>query len=176
MHWLACALYEACRKSVTPTVGRGTMEGNGVSLTRLLRSAKFRWFILKTTTIPLFGLWEWAICYIDKLELTDWSKVFMLSFAVLYSFSTKWRSGQTWLVYHKNSLIKLTNWRGTSQFPQWFSRSLNQYFLIYSNIPQTVTKINKIEIKNKGNRISVVFYDHNFCHLCIQREQGQIKK
>eukprot|EP00062_Callorhinchus_milii_P026131 gi/632987888/ref/XP_007882806.1/ PREDICTED: retinoblastoma-like protein 1 [Callorhinchus milii] len=40
LHWLACALYVACRKSVTPTVGRGMMEGNGVSLTRILRSSK----------------------------------------------------------------------------------------------------------------------------------------
>eukprot|EP00058_Branchiostoma_floridae_P026889 XP_002612380.1 hypothetical protein BRAFLDRAFT_218889 [Branchiostoma floridae] len=40
LHWLACALYVACRKSLTPTVGRGTVEGNCVSLTRLLRSAK----------------------------------------------------------------------------------------------------------------------------------------
>lgn len=35
-HWLACALYVACRSSV-PTVGRGTSEGNYVSLTRILR-------------------------------------------------------------------------------------------------------------------------------------------
>ncbi|CAH1277584.1 RBL1 [Branchiostoma lanceolatum] len=40
LHWLACALYVACRKSLTPTVGRGTVEGNCVSLTRLLRSAR----------------------------------------------------------------------------------------------------------------------------------------
>ncbi|KAE8576664.1 hypothetical protein XENTR_v10004275 [Xenopus tropicalis] len=39
-HWLACALYAACRKGVIPTVGKGIMEGNGVSLTRILRSAK----------------------------------------------------------------------------------------------------------------------------------------
>ncbi|XP_077315310.1 retinoblastoma-like protein 1 isoform X1 [Lithobates pipiens] len=39
-HWLACALYAECRKVVIPTVGRGIMEGNGVSLTRILRSAK----------------------------------------------------------------------------------------------------------------------------------------
>merc|ERR1719470_123945 len=39
MHWLACALYVACRKGVVPTVGRGGLhQGNGVSLTRLLRS------------------------------------------------------------------------------------------------------------------------------------------
>uniref|UniRef100_A0A8D0G305 Retinoblastoma-like protein 1 n=1 Tax=Sphenodon punctatus TaxID=8508 RepID=A0A8D0G305_SPHPU len=40
VHWLACALYVACRKSIIPTVGRGLMEGNCVSLTRILRSAK----------------------------------------------------------------------------------------------------------------------------------------
>ncbi|XP_071968323.1 retinoblastoma-like protein 1 isoform X2 [Engystomops pustulosus] len=39
-HWLACALYAACRKGFVQTVGRGVMEGNGVSLTRILRSAK----------------------------------------------------------------------------------------------------------------------------------------
>lgn len=42
LHWLACALYVACRKSVLPTVGSGLMEGNCVSLTRILRSAKLR--------------------------------------------------------------------------------------------------------------------------------------
>ncbi|KAJ8302946.1 hypothetical protein KUTeg_019342 [Tegillarca granosa] len=41
IQWLACALYEACRRTVIPTVGKGTIEGNCVSLTRLLRSAKF---------------------------------------------------------------------------------------------------------------------------------------
>ena len=43
IHWLACALYEACRRTKVPTVGRGTVEGNCVSLTRLLRSSKFRY-------------------------------------------------------------------------------------------------------------------------------------
>ncbi|XP_052230201.1 retinoblastoma-like protein 1 isoform X2 [Dreissena polymorpha] len=41
IHWLACALYEACRQAKVATVGRGTVEGNCVSLTRLLRSSKF---------------------------------------------------------------------------------------------------------------------------------------
>ncbi|KAK6477027.1 retinoblastoma-like protein 2 isoform X1 [Huso huso] len=36
LHWLACALYVACRKAV-PTVSKGTVEGNYVSLTRILR-------------------------------------------------------------------------------------------------------------------------------------------
>ncbi|XP_020933006.1 retinoblastoma-like protein 1 isoform X5 [Sus scrofa] len=40
IHWLACSLYVACRKSIIPTVGKGIMEGNCVSLTRILRSAK----------------------------------------------------------------------------------------------------------------------------------------
>lgn len=42
IHWLACALYVACRKGTTPTIdGKGGyVEGNCVSLTRLLRSCK----------------------------------------------------------------------------------------------------------------------------------------
>ncbi|XP_050169577.1 retinoblastoma-like protein 1 isoform X3 [Myiozetetes cayanensis] len=40
LHWVACALYVACRRSRVPTVGSGPMEGNGVSLTRILRSAR----------------------------------------------------------------------------------------------------------------------------------------
>uniref|UniRef100_A0A8C9S9X3 RB transcriptional corepressor like 2 n=1 Tax=Scleropages formosus TaxID=113540 RepID=A0A8C9S9X3_SCLFO len=39
LHWQACALYVACRTSV-PTVGKGTAEGNYVSLTRILRCAE----------------------------------------------------------------------------------------------------------------------------------------
>uniref|UniRef100_A0A671MYP8 Retinoblastoma-like protein 2 n=1 Tax=Sinocyclocheilus anshuiensis TaxID=1608454 RepID=A0A671MYP8_9TELE len=39
LHWLACALYVACRSSV-PTIGKGTAEGNYVSLTRILRSSQ----------------------------------------------------------------------------------------------------------------------------------------
>ncbi|XP_030313361.1 retinoblastoma-like protein 2 isoform X2 [Calypte anna] len=39
LHWLACALYVACRKAI-PTVSRGTAEGNYVSLTRILRCSE----------------------------------------------------------------------------------------------------------------------------------------
>ncbi|XP_030780376.1 retinoblastoma-like protein 2 [Rhinopithecus roxellana] len=39
LHWLACALYVACRKSV-PTVSKGTVEGNYVSLTRILKCSE----------------------------------------------------------------------------------------------------------------------------------------
>ncbi|PNI64003.1 RBL2 isoform 3 [Pan troglodytes] len=41
LHWLACALYVACRKSV-PTVSKGTVEGNYVSLTRILKCSEQR--------------------------------------------------------------------------------------------------------------------------------------
>ncbi|CAK1550681.1 unnamed protein product [Leptosia nina] len=38
LHWMACALYVACRTSITPTVETGkAVKGNCVSLTRLLR-------------------------------------------------------------------------------------------------------------------------------------------
>ncbi|XP_067928982.1 retinoblastoma-like protein 1 [Watersipora subatra] len=40
LHWIACALYEACRQQTVPTIDNGEMEGNGVSLTQLLRTAK----------------------------------------------------------------------------------------------------------------------------------------
>ncbi|KAK3744453.1 hypothetical protein QZH41_012866 [Actinostola sp. cb2023] len=40
IHWLACSLYVACRRSVVPTVdSSGTVEGNCVSLTRLIRAS-----------------------------------------------------------------------------------------------------------------------------------------
>uniref|UniRef100_G3URC1 Uncharacterized protein n=1 Tax=Meleagris gallopavo TaxID=9103 RepID=G3URC1_MELGA len=39
LHWLACALYVACRKAI-PTVSRGTVESNYVSLTRILRCSE----------------------------------------------------------------------------------------------------------------------------------------
>ncbi|KAM6937382.1 retinoblastoma-like protein 2 [Xenentodon cancila] len=39
LHWLACSLYVACRSSV-PTVGKGTTEGNYVSLTKILRCSE----------------------------------------------------------------------------------------------------------------------------------------
>ncbi|XP_048757821.2 retinoblastoma-like protein 1 isoform X3 [Ostrea edulis] len=71
MHWLACALYEACRRSVTPTVGRGTMEGNGVSLTRLLRSAKFsliQFFNKMKKWSDMAGLPQEFIDKVNKLE------------------------------------------------------------------------------------------------------------
>nr|ALB00261.1 retinoblastoma protein [Tigriopus japonicus] len=43
LHWLACALYVACHNAPMATVGGSvddSVEGNGVSLTRLLRSCK----------------------------------------------------------------------------------------------------------------------------------------
>ncbi|KAI8420045.1 hypothetical protein MSG28_008635, partial [Choristoneura fumiferana] len=43
LHWIACAMYVACRTSITPTVQTGkAVEGNCVSLTRLLRICNIR--------------------------------------------------------------------------------------------------------------------------------------
>ncbi|XP_051884343.1 retinoblastoma-like protein 2 isoform X1 [Pristis pectinata] len=39
LHWLACALYVACRKAI-PSVGRGIVEGNCVSLRKILRCSE----------------------------------------------------------------------------------------------------------------------------------------
>ncbi|ESO11157.1 hypothetical protein HELRODRAFT_183472 [Helobdella robusta] len=44
LHWLACSLYVSCRKSHVPTVsGHEDVEGNCVSLTRLLKTTKLRY-------------------------------------------------------------------------------------------------------------------------------------
>ncbi|XP_055504409.1 retinoblastoma-like protein 2 isoform X1 [Leucoraja erinacea] len=40
LHWLACALYVACRKAI-PSVGRGIVEGNCVSLRKILHCSEF---------------------------------------------------------------------------------------------------------------------------------------
>ena len=51
LHWLACALYVACRRGVVPTVGKGGLhQGNGVSLTRLLRSTHLS--LVRLTPLP----------------------------------------------------------------------------------------------------------------------------
>ncbi|KAM8945912.1 retinoblastoma-like protein 2 [Pelodytes ibericus] len=60
MHWLACALYVACRQTV-PTVGQGTVEGNYVSLTRILSSSEL-------SLIEFFNkMKKWA----DMVDLPD---------------------------------------------------------------------------------------------------------
>ncbi|XP_043236670.1 retinoblastoma-like protein 1 isoform X1 [Amphibalanus amphitrite] len=44
LHWLACSLYVSCRKGSVPSVGghqAAPMQGNFISLTRLLRFSKF---------------------------------------------------------------------------------------------------------------------------------------
>nr|XP_015313523.2 retinoblastoma-like protein 1 isoform X3 [Macaca fascicularis] len=58
-HWLACSLYVACRKSIIPTVGKGIMEGNCVSLTRILRSAKLRFKQSSHLTLP--SSWDYSL-------------------------------------------------------------------------------------------------------------------
>ena len=72
LHWLACALYVACRKGSLPTVGRQiVMEGNGVSLTRLLRSTKLsliQFFSKARSWADMCNLKTELVDKIDKLE------------------------------------------------------------------------------------------------------------
>ena len=44
LDWIACSLYASCRKCMTPTIGTkmAKIEGNMVSLTRILRSCNIR--------------------------------------------------------------------------------------------------------------------------------------
>ena len=71
MHWLACALYVACRKTVVvPTVGSGSIEGNCVSLTRLIRSCQLRWvevFLMVFTLRCHFCCWVMLIAWCCSL-------------------------------------------------------------------------------------------------------------
>ena len=67
LHWLACALYVACHDSPLPTVDQpGVMvEGNGLSLTRLLRSCKL-------TLIQFFNkAKKWADMSNLKVQFTE---------------------------------------------------------------------------------------------------------
>ena len=72
LHWLACALYVACRRGSLPTVGRQVvMEGNGVSLTRLLRSTKLsliQFFTKAKLWADMCNLKTELVQKIDKLE------------------------------------------------------------------------------------------------------------
>lgn len=46
MDWIACAIYASCRSRVTQTMGRSkAIEGNMVSLTRILRSCSIRFVV-----------------------------------------------------------------------------------------------------------------------------------
>lgn len=42
LHWLGCAMFVACREATTTTVAQGTLEGNCVNLTSLLRNCNLR--------------------------------------------------------------------------------------------------------------------------------------
>jgi retinoblastoma-like protein 1 len=72
LHWLACALYVACRRGSLPTVGRQVvMEGNGVSLTRLLRNTKLaliQFFSKARLWADMCNLKTELVDKIDKLE------------------------------------------------------------------------------------------------------------
>ena len=85
MHWLACALYIACRNSVLGTVGGITVEGNGVSLMGLLKHCNLNMvqFFLKVK--------KWADMINLKTEIRD--KIYKLecNFAVSYHLFDKYQ-------------------------------------------------------------------------------------
>lgn len=94
--------------------------------------------------------------------------MFNCLFVVSYSFSTKWRSGQTWQDFPESSLTKSTNWREILQCLQWSLRNLNQYFQMFFSTLWIVIKTNKIETKNKGKffkNCSFQLLHHRSSHL-----------
>lgn len=58
IEWLACALYIACRSSVTKTVEGEEYTGNSISLTQILRATKLRlacWkYFVKMSVFQIF--------------------------------------------------------------------------------------------------------------------------
>jgi len=73
LHWLCCALYVACRKGITPTVGgRGSfVEGNCVSMTRLLKLCNLslvQFFVLMKKWADMANLSQDMRNKIDQFE------------------------------------------------------------------------------------------------------------
>jgi len=72
LHWLACALYVACRKGLTPTVGRNSyVEGNCVPLTSLLKLCNLslvQFFIMMRKWADMANLSQDMRNKIDNLE------------------------------------------------------------------------------------------------------------
>ncbi|CAL1676613.1 unnamed protein product [Lasius platythorax] len=73
LHWIGCALYVACRKSSTPTVGRtgANVEGNCVSLTRLLQLCNLpliQFFIKSKSWADMANMPQDFRAKIEKLE------------------------------------------------------------------------------------------------------------
>ncbi|XP_034021824.1 retinoblastoma-like protein 1 [Thalassophryne amazonica] len=84
IHWLACSLYAACRKGSTPTVGKGLLEGNCVSLTRILRSSKL-------SLIQFFSkMKKWAdmsnLCQDFRLRMDRLERNFEVSTVIFRKF------------------------------------------------------------------------------------------
>lgn len=113
VHWLACALYSACRKGSVPTVGKGVMEGNCVSLTRILRSSKLR-----------------SVLYLRNIKERNIS-IAVLNFYryVLFPVSSssflRWGNGPTCPTSHSTFVSAWISWNGTSRFQQWSSVNLS---------------------------------------------------
>ena len=89
MHWLACSLYVACRKSSLPTVGRQqVVEGNCVSLTRLLRSCRLsliQFFNKARKWADMSNLKKEMREKIDKVRNTQYYGVYTFMLTNFYS-------------------------------------------------------------------------------------------
>ncbi len=86
LHWLACSLFVACHNSSLPTVNRqGVVGGNGISLTRLLRSCK----------LPLIEFFskakKWADMSNMKSEFRDKIKSLENGFVVTWNLFKKYQ-------------------------------------------------------------------------------------
>jgi len=71
LHWLACSIYVSCRKGEVPTVGKGVQKGNGVSLTRILKSTKLsllQFFIKIKKWVDMNHMKKELQSKIDQLE------------------------------------------------------------------------------------------------------------
>ena len=86
IHWLACALYVACQNSNLPTIGNygANIDGNGVSLTRQLRSC----------SLPLIEFFtkvkKWADMANLKPEFRDKIDKLQRNYAVSYNIFKKY--------------------------------------------------------------------------------------
>ncbi|XP_058460132.1 retinoblastoma-like protein 2 isoform X2 [Malaya genurostris] len=87
LHWMCCSLYTTCRQAVTPTVGNtgSLLQGNCVSLTRLLRSCNMVLYEFFDKINQWVGMASLPEKYRDTVEHLQHS------FAVSWSINDKFR-------------------------------------------------------------------------------------
>lgn len=106
VHWLACSLYAACRKGSTPTVGKGLMEGNCVSLTRILRTAKLRSVTVSCDVLTMSGFENiWQITATTIYTLKGVGIIFLLCIYVKMNLLVQLK-----LLWGVCSLSSITQW------------------------------------------------------------------